>query len=77
LWQSTGCWSIRLEISGTNCSSSSNFGPVTTQRVMGQTNGRTDEQTSEFMYKILTKRKLNKKIPKVYTSHGPHVNSHA
>jgi hypothetical protein len=37
-----------VEISGTNCSSGSGSGPVTTQRVTG----RTDRQTSEFIYKI-------------------------
>jgi len=30
-----------VEISGTNCSSGSGSGPVTTQRVTGRTDGRT------------------------------------
>jgi hypothetical protein len=51
LWQSTGCWSIRLEISRTICSSGSGSGPVTRQRVTG----RTDAQTKWIYIRLKTK----------------------
>jgi hypothetical protein len=40
-----------VEISGTNCSSGSGSGPVTTQRVTGRTDGQT-HALREFIYKI-------------------------
>ncbi len=65
LWQSTGCWSIRLEISGTNCSSGSGSGPVTTQRVTGRTDARTDA-LREFIYKILHNIPFFRLLPTCY-----------